>query len=137
MKKTAKSILLVMIMAVTLFALTGCGGKKLVATKSNEDDFFGKYEETIEVTFKNDKADKITITMEFEDEDKAEGIASLYKLSSSEDLEGVEVESKGKKLIMTMDAKAFAEQEGMEDNDDSLSRDSIKKSLEEDGYKVK
>ena len=137
MKRTAKSVLLVMLLAVVLFALTGCMGNKLVATKTTEDSFFGKYEETVEIKFKKDKADTITMTMEFEEEEKAKSVAALFDLADSEELEGMEVEQKGKKVIMTMDAKAFSEQQGIDDNDDSLSKDSLKKSLEEDGYKVK
>ena len=134
MKKTVKSVLLMLVMAVMLFALTGCGGNKLVATRDvSEDDTFGNYKETIEVTFKDDKADKITMTMEFEDKEKAEAIASVYKLAGDE-LEGVETEQKGKKFIMTMSAEAFANEEGF---DESLSKDDLKKALEEEGYEVK
>ena len=74
MKKTAKSILLVMVMAVLLLALTGCGeNKKLVATKDGEDNFFGKYKETIEITFKDKKADKIVFVV-FSEMPKVENI---------------------------------------------------------------
>ena len=105
MKKTAKSILLMLVMAVMLVALTACGGNKLVAIKeySEDDSFFGAYTETIEIKFKNDVADKVTMTMEFEDKDKAEAIASVYKLAGDE-MEGVETKTSGKKFIMTMDA---------------------------------
>lgn len=138
MKKTIKSSALLLVIAMILFTLTGCMGNKLVATKSNEDSMFGKYEEKVEISFKNDKADKITITTEYEEEEKAESAASLYKLainSGEEELKGLEVEQKGKKVILKMDAKAFSSQEGMKDED--LTKDNIKKALEEDGYKVK
>ena len=51
MKKTFKSSLLLIVMAVLLFALTGCAGSKLVATKSHEEAGM-KYEEKIEIKFK-------------------------------------------------------------------------------------
>lgn len=138
MKKTIKSSALLLVIAMILFTLTGCMGNKLVATKSNEDSMFGKYEEKVEISFKNDKADKITITTEYEEEEKAESAASLYKLainSSEDELKGLEVEQKGKKVVLKMDSKAFSSQEGMKDED--LTKDNLKKALEEDGYKVK
>lgn len=136
MKKTAKSIVLALVMGLLLIALTGCGGNKLVATKSSDDDFMGKYEEKIEISFKDDKADQIVWTMEFEDEDKAESVASIFKLASSSDEDvKIDVEQKGKKVTLKMDAKSFASQEDMDD--DSLSKEKMKKSLEDEGYTVK
>lgn len=136
MKKTAKSLLLALVMGLLLIALTGCGGNKLVATKSSDDEFMGKYEEKIEVSFKNDKADQIVWTMEFEDEDKAESVASIFKLANSSDEDSkIDVEQKGKKVTLKMDAKSFASQEDMDDN--SLSKEEMKKSFEEEGYTVK
>lgn len=134
MKRTAKSLLLVAIMAIILLALTGCGGNKLVATRSNDDTGVGKYEEKIEVSFKDDKANEIVWTMEFEEEDDAETLAELFEEYKS-DMEGLEVEQKGKKVILTMSSDAFADQKDMDD--DSMSREEIKKSLEESGYEVK
>ena len=137
MKKTIKSLLLLSIMAIILLALTGCGGNKLVATKSSDgDDIFGKYEEKIEISFKDDKANEIVWTMEFEEEENAETLAEFFD-EYQDEMEGLEVKQKGKKVILTMDSKAFAEQEGLSEDDNSLSREEIKKSLEEDGYEVK
>ena len=145
MKKTAKSVLLLTIMAMLLLALTGCGESKLVATRSHSSDdendsmaaFLGSFEETIEITFKNKKADKVTWTFELEDEDKAKTVAEVYKSAAEEDedMSGMEVKQDGKKVIMTMDSKALKEISGVE-NDDT-SKETIKKDLEEDGYKVK
>ena len=136
MKKTAKSIVLALVMGLLLIALTGCGANKLVATKSSDDEFMGKYEEKIEISFKNDKADQIVWTMEFEDEDKAESVASIFKLASNSDEDTkIDVEQKGKKVTFKMDAKSFASEEDMDDN--SLSKEEMKKSLEDEGYTVK
>ena len=134
MKKTAKSIVLALVMGLLLIALTGCGANKLVATKSSDDEFMGKYEEKIEISFKNDKADQIVWTMEFED--KAESVASIFKLASNSDEDTkIDVEQKGKKVTLKMDAKSFASEEDMDDN--SLSKEEMKKSLEDEGYTVK
>ncbi len=136
MKKTAKSIVLALVMGLLLIALTGCGANKLVATKSSDDEFMGKYEEKIEISFKDDKADQIVWTMEFEDEDKAESVASIFKLANNSDEDTkIDVEQKGKKVTLKMDAKSFASEEDMDDN--SLSKEEMKKSLEDEGYTVK
>lgn len=136
MKKTVKYLLVAFAMVVLLFSLTGCGSNKLVATKTVEDEFFGKYEEKIEIEFKDDKAETIVWTMEFENEDDAESTASMFKLlEGDEEFEGIEVEQKDNKVILTMDAQSFASQQDIDDG--SLSKDEMKKSLEEEGYKVK
>ena len=136
MKKLVKGSLLLMVVAMILMALTGCGKNKLIATKSNSADssLLGAYDEKIEVTFKNDKADKIVWTMEFEDENKAKSAAGLYQMASSE-IEGLEVKQDGKKVVLNMSVKAFADSADMKDED--LSKDAFKKALEEQGYTVK
>lgn len=136
MKKLVKGSLLLMVVTVMLMALTGCGKNKLVATKSNsaENSLLGAYEEKIEITFKKDKADKIVWTMEFEEESKAKSASGLYQMASSE-IDGLEVKQDGKKVILNMSVKAFAETSDMKDED--LSRDAFKKALEEQGYKIK
>lgn len=131
MKKTTKCLLLVTIMAAILLALTGCGGNKIVATKSSDG-----YEEKIEISFKKDKIDEVVMTMEFEEESEAEAFVELYNQFGDE-VEGMEVEQKKKKVVITVDAETFAEMEGIDSDDESMSKEEIKKSLEEDGYKVK
>lgn len=131
MKKTAKSLLLVTIVVALLLALTGCSSNKLVATKSSDEG-----EEKIEITFKDDKVNEVVMTMEFKEESEAESIKELYD-QLAEEAEGMKIEQKGKKIILTVDAKTFAEMEGADPDDESLSKEEIKKSLEDDGYTVK
>ena len=136
MKKAIKSSLIFMVLAIILLSLTGCGGNKLVATKttSGDDSLFGSYTEKIEVSFKKDKADKIVWTMEFDDEKTANSMVGMFKLAQSE-LEGLEIKQDGKKVVLTMGSKAFSKQSDLKEED--LSRENIKKSLEEEGYTVK
>lgn len=143
MKKTLKISVILAIIAMLMLTLTGCGNdskkksenNNLVATKSGEDSFFGKYEETVEISFKDDKADKIVMTRDLEDEEKAESISSVFEYLDESEMEGMKVERDGKKIIITLEPKTFAEQESL--NDEDLSRDSLKKELEEDGYTIK
>lgn len=140
MKKVLKSVVLLLIIGMVLVLLTGCGGNKLVATKTTEDDFMGlgKYEEKVELKFKNDKVSEVKMTYEFEKEEAAESMAAIFNLGASmaeEELEGLEVEQKGKKVIMTMDAAMFAEQEGV--SDEEMTKEAMKAALEEEGYTVK
>ena len=109
---------------------------KLVATMdASEDSYFGKYTETLEVSFKNGKASEIAIYMEFEDDEMAETVASLYKLADVDG--GMKVEVEDGALKITMDPEVFAEQQGIDLDDDSLGRDAIEASLKESGFTIK
>ncbi len=139
MKKTLKSIVLLIIMGVALVLLTGCGGDKLVATKTTEDSLMGKYEEQVVVTFKDDVVENVEMSMEFDSKETAEGMYGLYNMgvsmSEDESLAGLNVKLDGKKLVITMDASAYASQGEM--TQEEMSKDAIRKSLEESGYEVK
>ena len=134
-----KSVALLLIMAIALVLLTGCGGNKLVATKTTEDGTIGKYKEEMTVTFKDDKVNEIEMSMEFDDEEKAKAMYSLYNVGASmsddESLKGMKVEQKGKKLVIKMDAKAYAESAGV--SEDAMTKDALKSALEAQGYEVK
>ena len=139
MKKTIKSIALLTIMGVALILLTGCGGDKLVATKTTQDELMGNYEERVVVTFKDDVVENVEMSMEFDSKETAEGMYGLYNMgvsmSEDESLAGLDVKLDGKKFIITMDASAYASQE--EISQEEMSKDAIRKSLEESGYQVK
>ena len=137
MKKTVKITLLLALMAILVFALAGCGGDKLVATKSDEDG-----DEKVEITFKDDVVSEVKMTYTFKDEENAKQMKDMYDMitamggeEGSEALKGMDIKLDGKKVTITMDAKAFAESEGSEINE--LTKDSIRKELEEAGYTVK
>lgn len=131
MKKLLKGSLLLAIMAIFVFALTGCAGNKLVATKTEDDSTFGKYEEKVEIKFKNKVATEMKRTMTFKDEDTAKKIVDLYKAWGED--EGMT--QKGKKVIIKKDVTKYAESAGIEK--DKLTKDYLKKLLEDEGYKVK
>jgi len=134
MKKTLKVLLLVAFMAVVLFTLTGCGNK-LVATRETEEMGM-KWEEKVEIKFKGDKVDSVKMTYTFDDKETAESMKSLLSLglSMSEEDMGMEVKQSGKKVIMELDAEAYADMEGA---DLEVSKDELREELEEEGYKVK
>ena len=132
MKRTAKNIFLVMVMAILLLGLTGCGNK-LVATKEEEDSLMGKYKETIEIKFKGDKASQVKITYAFEENDKAEDAEKLFEELAKTD--GIEAKRSGKKVTLTIEAKAYKEFAGEDITE--LSKDEIKENLEKADYKVK
>ena len=137
MKKTLKVLLIVAFMSVMLFALTGCGNK-LVATKETESMGM-KYEEEVVIKFKGDKVNSVKMTYKFDDKDTAEGMAGILKMGmamSGEDM-GMEIKQSGKKVIMELDAEAFAEMIGEDVEDLEVSKEELKESLEEEGYKVK
>ncbi len=139
MKKVLKSSLLMLVMAVMLFAMVGCGQDKIVATKTStsEEEFLGisgEIKETIEVTFKKDKVEKMTWTMEFENAEAAKSMYGLYLMASSE-IEGMEVEKDDKKVIMKLDAVAYSKMQDVDEAD--LSKEKLIETLKEEGYTVK
>ena len=139
MKETLKGIAIALAMGLILISLSACGGNKLVATKTTEDSMMGNYKEEIVFTFKNDKVDTVKMSMEFDKEETAKSMYSLYNLgmsmSDEEAPEGMEVKQDGKKLVITMNASMYAEQEDI--SDDKLTKEALKAELEEAGYTVK
>ena len=105
MKKTLKALALSLVIGIMVISLTGCGSDKLVATKTTEDEMMGNYTEKITVTFKNDKVETIEMSMEFDDEETAQGMYGLFSLGMSMDesgeLEGMDVKQDGKELVST------------------------------------
>ena len=69
MKKTLKALVLAVIIGLILISLTGCGGNKLVATKTTEDETMGSFKEKIVIKFKNDKVETMEMTMEYDKEE--------------------------------------------------------------------
>ena len=93
MKKFLKGLVLVGLMLVMLFALTGCGNK-LVATKEEEED--GK----IKITYKMENADdakKMESTMH--------AAFAMMDSFSDEDVD-YEITRKGKKVTMKVEGEA-------------------------------
>lgn len=141
MNKTLKVILVILLMLVALFILTGCGNK-LVATKTSEEEGLDgekmKIEEKIEVSFKGNKVNTVKKTYTFEKEEDVESMKAMYELMKAfggEDLK-IDVEQTGKKLVIDLDSKAYAEIVA-NSNEAEMTKKEIKRSLEEDGYKVK
>ena len=118
MKKTLKIIVLIAIMLVAVLALTGCGNK-LVATKDVEGTSTEpKHSEKIEISFKNDKVNKVKMTYTFDNKDDAKKFVDSYNAilslanafaSGDEKVSLPTMEQKGKKAIMEMDAKMYSE----------------------------
>lgn len=139
MKKTLKLLAVVALLLIMLVGLTGCGNK-IVATKESEEDGV-TYEEKLEIKLKKDKIDTVKVTMKFEDKDTAEEmktqldyVVTMMSAFGGGDL-GMEVKQSGKKVIVELDAEAFAEMYGVENEE--ISKDELKAQLEEDGYDVK
>ena len=139
MKKAVKSAALLVVMAMLVAVLAGCGSDKLVATKSTQDETMGSYTEEITITFKDNKASSVEMAMVFDNEETANTMYSLYNLgmsmSEDEEAQGMDVKLDGKKLVITADAATFLGDESV--SDEELTKDAIKAELEADGYTVK
>lgn len=136
MKKTAKSILLLLIIAMLTITLTGCGDSdkeksdskkssenKIVAVLEEESSPFGDYTETVEATLKDDVVSKVTITMDFKDEDAAKEAAETLEYM-------YDVEIKGKKVTVELEPGDFF-------NDEDVSKEDAEEYFEDHGYKIK
>lgn len=141
MKKTLKIIALIAIMLVAVLALTGCGNK-LVATKDVEGTSSEpKHSEKIEISFKKDK---VKMIYTFDNKDDAKKFVDSYNAlialasaftSGDEKNSLPTIEQKGKKTIIEMDAKMYAEMSG--ETEAGMTKEEVKASLEKQGYKVK
>ncbi|MBQ3408675.1 MAG: hypothetical protein IJH12_05700 [Clostridia bacterium] len=139
MKKLLKNVLLVMLLSTMCITLVGCGKdkkenlneSKLIAVKEYSA---GNYKQTTEITFKNDMAEEITITMECGDNSTAEAMKELF--SSEDSLKDAEIRVEANKLIIKTTAKDFFTEEGIDYSDDKLSKDSIRKMFEDNDYTI-
>ncbi len=140
MKKTLKILALIAILLVAVLALTGCGNK-LIATKDVEATSSApKHSEKIEMSFKDDKVNKVKMTYIFDNKDDAKEFADSYNAllslasaftSEDEEISLPTMEQKGKKAIMEVDSEMYSEMGG------DMTKDDFKASLEEEGYNVK
>ena len=133
MKKTLKGLLVAIFMLVILLALTGCGDK-LVATRETEEAGMS-FEEKIEVSFKDDKVNKVKRIYTFDDKEIAEAMSGVLKMGVASEEMNVDVKRSGKKVTMTLDAAAYAE---MANEDEmNMNKEELREMLEEQGYTVK
>ena len=128
MKKALKVSIIAALMLIMVVALTGCGGDKLVATKTSTEDGV-EMKEKYEMTFKDDKLDSIKMTYEFSDESSAAMMGAFMKLAFPD------AKIEGKKVTMTLNAEQYAEMG--EVSSEAMTKEAIKKQLEEEGYTVK
>lgn len=128
MNKIKKSMLFFAIILFALITLTGCGNKKLIATKTTTVSEMS-YDERIEATFKGNSVDKIVWELTFTKEEFAQTYVSYFK-----NLYDIDIKQDGKKVVMTLDSDSFAKIAG-EDNFDT-SYDQMKEDFESEGYTV-
>ena len=147
MKKLLKGLFMTMLLVTVCLAMAGCGdedgksGSKsnnkekedsIVASKHFES---GDYTETMEVIFKDGKASKVTITMDFKEEDTANSIKE--RLSKRSNMENAEIKIEGSKVTVEKSAEDFYAEEGLEYTDEKASKDGVKKIFEDNGFEIK
>lgn len=121
-----KSCFVAIIFAV-LFALTGCGGDKLVGTQEMDG-----MTSTIEVTFKKDVADKIKMTFECKSTDDAK---DAYE-SMKDEYKNAKVKRSGKKVIIEMKADEFMKEAGITEKSE-MTKENFEKLFKLIGYEIK
>jgi len=118
------------VLFVSVLFISGCGGKKLVCTMSEEEEGF-KADITATVEFdKNDIATKVTIDTKakFDDDASAELYYGIVK-AAAESQKGAKAKKSGKTVSLVITQKAS--------EDEKESREEILKGLEEEGYTCK
>ncbi len=138
-------------LALVLVLVTGCGGSKgktLTCTKS-EDETGMKSTQTMKVSFSDDKASKINMTMKMDIDEEYSSYISAFKSMLDSQFEnfksksGVKYDSKSDKDSITVDLevdinKLSEEELGALDLDGSTGTyDEVKKALEKDEYTCK
>lgn len=140
-----KSVMLGAVFLVALVTLTGCGGKKLTCTMTED-----KNTSKAVIEFKKDEVSfmKVEEVTELDTEEEAEQAKQLMDAMSglAGDDSGMKIETKrnGKKvtMIMSVDYSKLSEEEkkdslNEEFDDADLTYDGIKKKLEEQGFSCK
>lgn len=103
------------------------------------------YEENVEVSFKNDKVDTVKMTYIFDNEETANQYVAAYNAifefakafqeEGEEELNLPEFKQDGNKATMELNAAEY--EEFSESEDEEMTKEAIRKSLEEEGYTVK
>ena len=145
-----KNFLKVGVLALVLVLVSGCGAKEkvLTCTMTNEETGM-KSDQTMKVSFKDNKASKVNMTMKMTlDDEYASYLSSVKSMMDSEFEEftsktGVKYDSKTDKntinINLELDVTKVSESDLKDMNfDNSLGTyDEVKKSLEGSGYTCK
>lgn len=129
----------IFVLITTLFAvtmLTGCGEKKLVCTKSDSESGM-EMKSTVEVSYNDDDSFKnVTITTDIKvPEEYASRKSELLELFDNGEEGTTAVETKdGIKVTITGDESLMNE---IENNNEDVSYDALKKALTDEGYSCK
>ena len=120
---------------VTLVTLTGCGGKKLTCTIA-EDTLGMKTNMSVEITFKDDKIDKMntTVDMALPDEYKDQKQTLIDTLKDSNENMKVTETKDGIRATMSGSISMAGE---LDLDDEIVTYDDVKKELEDQGYTCK
>lgn len=117
-----KKYLSILLIAVFALVLTGCGANTLKCSYTEGDT-----KEEVKIFFKGDNATKAEFTTTYDagSNDQAKEIAKYYK-----DEEDTTVKVNGSKITIKTTSKP-------DDDDEKLTKEDAKKSLESAGYKCK
>ena len=118
----------------SLFLLTGCGNKVVCSGKVNENGL--KVDMKVTATFKNDKVNKLSGEIAFDDKDTAEQYCSLFKLANNYADEKDKISFKCSGKVIAFDD--FNDFLGDEHEYNKMSKKEFIKSMEEsDGVSCK
>lgn len=151
MKQMKKNILTIAVLLVAVVSLTGCGSKdkKLTCTVTSdkaEGALLLGDSQKVEVTFKDDKASKISMEMTLKAESKEEAeeyktqYDQLLDMSSSSEYVKTTTKVDGTSLVVISeieDISKLSEEDQKDAVGEDITYDGLKKSFEEQGYTCK
>ena len=127
------------VLFIGLFAFTGCGkdNNKVVCSGTKEEDG-QKIKSEITATLKDKKVDKVSATMEFEDEKSATAMCGLFTMANglaTDEKDKIDFKCDGKKIIFNDYTSMIA------DDDDiqivGLGKDDFIKAMESEDFTCK
>lgn len=130
-----KKYFLVVLCAVLVFVVTGCGNKNQVKCTGSFSE--GGMNMDAEVIADLDDADKVvdvTAIMDLKDKDTASQFCSLYKMFADEE-KGIEISCSGSKITIKGFSKLEAETE--EDDVTGKAKEEFIKAMEEEEFTCK
>lgn len=135
MNKILKLCALGIFMLMALILLTGCGDK-VKATITEEDVMFGEYGIDVQISFKDDKINKVKMTYELEDENKAAALVGFGNLALGYCEEGAEAEYEQKKNKVTIRCNAEGFYQLYDEDYRDLNKNETIEELKNDGFTI-
>lgn len=135
MNKILKLCVIEIMMLIALVVLTGCGDK-INASMTEEDAIWGKCGINLEISFKDDKINKVKIVYELENETKAKAMLGLEDMLTSQN-DDIKAHFKQNKNKVTIECNDEGFYQLYADYYRGLNKEKTIEKLKEEGFTIK